>query len=68
MPSAICPECDERIHINESIEQGDLVVCDICDTDLELVGLDPFELDPYFDKDSDDYDDGFNIFADDLDD
>ncbi len=67
MPTAICPECDERIHIHESIEQGEVIICDICDTDLELVGLDPVELDPYVEKDADNYDDGFNIFDDGID-
>ncbi len=68
MPSAECPECDERVYIKAGTEQGEIITCEECETDLELVGLDPLELDPLISKNPEDYDDGFNIFDDDLDD
>lgn len=47
MPTAICPECDEEVYVDAESEQGDVVTCDECGTDLEVVGLDPVELDAY---------------------
>ena len=63
MPTAVCPECDEEVYVDADSEQGDVVTCDECGVDLEVVGLDPIELDAYegksgFDDDDDD-DDGF---------
>lgn len=56
MPTAICPECDEEVYVDAESEQGDVVTCDECGTDLEVVGLDPVELDAY-EGDYDDYGD-----------
>lgn len=69
MPTAICPGCDEEVYVDAESEQGDRVSCDECGSSLEVVGLDPFELDlaseseDDYDKDDDDpdsygYDDG----------
>ena len=57
MPTAVCPECDEEDYVDADSEQGDVVACDECGTDLEVVGLDPVELDRYESKDLDDHDD-----------
>lgn len=66
MPTAVCPECDEEVYVDADSEQGDVVACDECGVELEVVGLDPVELDRYESKDLDDaededfdYDDGF---------
>jgi alpha-aminoadipate carrier protein LysW len=57
VPTASCPECSEKVYVDADSEQGDLVTCDECGSDLEVVGLDPFELDLYEDKgEKDDYD------------
>lgn len=45
MPTAICPECDEEVYVDAESEQGDTVSCDECGANLEVVGLDPLELD-----------------------
>ena len=45
MPTAICPECDEEVYVDADSEQGDIVSCDECGSRLEVVGLDPVELD-----------------------
>jgi alpha-aminoadipate carrier protein LysW len=47
MPTAVCPECDEEVYVDADSEQGDVVSCDECGSDLEVVGLDPIELDLY---------------------
>ena len=60
MPTAICPECDEEVYVDADSEQGDVVSCDECGTDLEVVGLDPIELDAYEGNDYDDYKDDAN--------
>jgi lysine biosynthesis protein LysW len=59
MRSAKCPECDSPVTIPASAELWDMVVCRNCDTELELVDLNPPELDYWYDTDEDydDYDD-----------
>ena len=58
MPTAVCPECDEEVYVDADSEQGDVVTCDECGADLEVVGLDPIELDLY-EGGGGDYDDDF---------
>lgn len=53
MPTAICPECDEEVYVDLDSEQGDIVSCDECGADLEIVGLDPIELDIHEDSNDD---------------
>lgn len=55
MPSTACPECEEKVYVDAEAEQGDVVTCEECGANLEVVGLDPLELDLY--EDSGDYDD-----------
>ena len=61
MPTAVCPECDEEVYVDADTEQGETVTCDECGADLEIVGLDPIELDLYEGggglDDDDDYED-----------
>lgn len=57
MPTAVCPECDEEVYVDADSEQGDVVSCDECGADLEVVGLDPIELDLY--EGGDDMDDDY---------
>jgi len=59
--NAQCPECDTWVRIAASMELWDTVICPDCDTELQLISLNPPELD-YADydedyDDSDDYDD-----------
>ena len=55
MPTTACPECSEDVYVDADSEQGDVVSCDECGTDLEIVGLDPIELDIHEEDDSDDF-------------
>jgi alpha-aminoadipate carrier protein LysW len=62
MPTTACPECSEDVYVDADSEQGDIVSCDECGTDLEIVGLDPIELDVH-EEDNDDFkDDDEEIF------
>jgi alpha-aminoadipate/glutamate carrier protein LysW len=45
VPTGICPECDADVHVDTDADKGDIVSCEECGTDLEIVGLDPVELD-----------------------
>ncbi len=67
MPTAACPECKEDLFVDADTEQGDVVFCDECGADLEIVGLDPIELDTFDDSDydfddDDDLDDDDDVF------
>jgi len=55
MPTTACPECSEDVYVDADSEQGDVVSCDECGTDLEIVGLDPIELDVHEENDADDF-------------
>lgn len=45
MPLGTCPECEAEVHVDTDADKGDVVTCEECQTDLEIVGLDPVELD-----------------------
>ncbi|KXK01205.1 MAG: hypothetical protein UZ17_ACD001001875 [Acidobacteria bacterium OLB17] len=61
MPTALCPECHEDVYVDADCEQGDIVPCDECGSDLVVVGLDPVELDLRSEDDDDlDRDDDYN--------
>lgn len=60
MPTGICPECDADVHVDTDTDKGEIVSCDECGVELEVVGLDPVELDiveeaPDDDEDDDEY-------------
>jgi len=61
MPTTACPECSEDVYVDADSEQGDVVSCDECGTDLEIVGLDPIELDIH-EEDGDDLKDDVDEF------
>ncbi len=43
MPS--CPECENELDVEvEELEEGDVVACDECGSEYEVVGVDPLEL------------------------
>ena len=40
-----CPECENDLDIEEDeIEEGDVVACEECGTEYEVVGVEPLEL------------------------
>ncbi|HYE24855.1 MAG TPA: hypothetical protein VEG32_06600 [Clostridia bacterium] len=41
----LCPECENEIDLEEDeLDEGEIVSCDECGSDFEVVGLDPLEL------------------------
>ena len=43
MPS--CPECENTLDIElDEVAEGDVVTCDECGTEYEVVGVEPLEL------------------------
>jgi alpha-aminoadipate carrier protein LysW len=41
----ICPECENNLDIEEDeIEEGDVVSCEECGSEYEVVGVEPLEL------------------------
>ena len=61
MPTGICPECDANVHVDTDSDKGDVVSCEECGTDLEIVGLDPVELDIVEEEDLDEDEDDEEI-------
>jgi alpha-aminoadipate carrier protein LysW len=40
-----CPECENELDIElDEVEEGDVVTCDECGTEYEIVGVEPLEL------------------------
>jgi alpha-aminoadipate carrier protein LysW len=40
-----CPECENELDIEmDEVEEGDVVACDECGTEYEVVGVEPLEL------------------------
>jgi alpha-aminoadipate carrier protein LysW len=41
----VCPECDNPLDIDAAdVDEGEIIQCDECGTDLEVVSSDPLEL------------------------
>jgi len=41
----VCPECESALDIEEDeVDEGDVVVCDECGSEYEVVTTDPLEL------------------------
>lgn len=55
MPRGICPECAAEVQVDEETDKGDLVECDDCGAQLEVVGLDPIELDLAMEEEEEDW-------------
>ena len=55
MPLAVCPECEAEIHVDEDVDKGETIHCEECEVTLEVVGLDPIELDLAPEEEGEDY-------------
>jgi alpha-aminoadipate/glutamate carrier protein LysW len=43
MPS--CPECESELDLElDEVEEGDVIACEECGTEYEVVGVEPLEL------------------------
>uniref|UniRef100_A0A7V4XQY4 Lysine biosynthesis protein LysW n=1 Tax=Acidobacterium capsulatum TaxID=33075 RepID=A0A7V4XQY4_9BACT len=58
----ICSECENPLDFDEEdVDEGDVVVCDECGTEFEVVAIDPIELA----KVDEDYDEEDEVFSED---
>lgn len=40
-----CPECENELDIEvDEVEEGDVITCEECGSEFEVVGVDPLEL------------------------
>lgn len=56
MNQAHCPDCDGKIVLNMNVKVGQKLTCPHCDADLEVISIDPIELDWAYDWDDEDED------------
>jgi lysine biosynthesis protein LysW len=57
MPETYCPSCDAEIRVSRP-RLGATVTCSECGESLEIISVDPFEVDFPLDEDDDDWDEG----------
>jgi len=58
MPS--CPECESELDIElDEVEEGDVISCEECGTEYEVVGVEPLEL-ARVDEDADESDESLD--------
>ena len=58
MPHVFCLDCDRKIMLHTDISVGDQVACSSCDSEFQIIGLSPIEIEwLYDDYDDDDYSD-----------
>jgi len=58
MPS--CPECESELDIElDDVEEGDVISCEECGTEYEVVGVEPLEL-ARVDEDADESDESLD--------
>jgi alpha-aminoadipate carrier protein LysW len=58
MVSASCPDCDGDIILSPAPKVGKRLTCRHCGADLEVIGVDPVELDWAYDESDEDWRDG----------
>jgi alpha-aminoadipate/glutamate carrier protein LysW len=46
MSTVNCTECEAEIELAENTETGEIIVCPDCGIDLEVVSLDPAQVEP----------------------
>ena len=57
MVSACCPDCDGDIILNPTPKVGKGLTCPHCGADLEVIGVDPVELDWAYEESDEDWGD-----------
>jgi alpha-aminoadipate carrier protein LysW len=58
---ATCPECESDLDIElDEVEEGDVVSCEECGSEYEVVAVDPLELSKVGDDAEDEEDDYFD--------
>jgi len=41
-----CPECEGALELSADTVEGEVIACEHCHAELEVIGVDPFELAP----------------------
>jgi alpha-aminoadipate carrier protein LysW len=60
--AVVCPECDNPLNIDvDDVEEGEIIQCDECGTDLEVVSSDPLEIAPVDEEGYDDEEDALPV-------
>jgi alpha-aminoadipate/glutamate carrier protein LysW len=60
--AVVCPECDNPLDIDvDDVEVGEVIQCDECGTDLEVVSSDPLEIAPVDEEGYDDEEDALPV-------
>ncbi len=57
MPYVTCPGCNEELRVPGTPTLGQRVYCDICEDELEVVAVDPIEVDWIYATDEEDDED-----------
>lgn len=53
MPTVTCVACEGEVALSNDVETAEIVDCAACGTELEVVGVDPVEVDEAPDLDED---------------
>ncbi len=48
--TAVCPSCGADVELGRKPQIGDLVVCPECEAELEVISVNPLELDWAYDE------------------
>jgi lysine biosynthesis protein LysW len=56
MAEAMCPDCGQQVEVGAKPKMGQWLICPHCNADLEVVSVNPLELDWASDVDDDDED------------
>ncbi len=51
--SFVCPDCNEEQQLPEDAEEGDIIECAECGAELDVLSLDPIEVEVFCDDDND---------------
>ena len=57
MSRAYCPDCDGKIVFNAEPRVGTRLTCPHCDAELEVIDINPVELDWVYEESDEDWDD-----------
>jgi len=42
--SVVCKDCDEPVELNREIQVGEIIECQNCGAEMEVISLDPLEI------------------------
>ena len=62
MTTVTCLECDEEIELDEEAQAGDIILCGVCDAQMELVSVNPIRVVYFFGDDWDDNGDPWDAY------